>query len=119
MRAALALKIADVVLKALSAPAAEGGGDVRDTHVIEARDRMKALLAQIHIRYVVWRRRPDLPAREMPRQLDGRWDLMTDIPPQTTRPRGWEAHASATAVRTDRYEVREDGEVARVYELHW
>lgn len=90
-----------------------------DTHVIDARAQMKALLARTDIRYVVWRRRPDLPDEQMPRGWEGRWELMREVTMSVRLRPSSTPYSAATAIPTDRYEVREDGEVARVYELHW
>jgi hypothetical protein len=67
-------------------------------------------------RYAVIRAAADLPAGFMPAKLDGRWYDLDTMP----MARGAEALAlagGAVAVATERFERRDDGVTARVYEF--
>lgn len=62
--------------------------------------------------YIVIRPAPDLPPGFLPAHLDGRWYDREDIP--------WRAGYGpndAVAVPSGRFEVRDDGAVAEVYEI--
>jgi len=63
-------------------------------------------------RYIVLRAAPGLPWNFMPEHLDGLW---IDRPPSYVMPAlpGWHAQGVATG----RYERRDDGALAEVYEL--
>ena len=64
-------------------------------------------------RYIVLRAAAGLPAGFLPARLEGLW---IDRPGESAI--GWSPHpAVATAVPTGRYERRDDGVVAEVYEV--
>jgi hypothetical protein len=62
--------------------------------------------------YIVIRPAPDLPPGFLPSQLDGRWYDGNAIPHGARLQVG-----GAVAVPTGRFEVRDDGAVAEVYEV--
>lgn len=68
-------------------------------------------------RFAVIRPAPDLPAGFLPPDLNGRWieipEWAADIPDDWPLAPG----AAAVAVRTDRFERRDDGATARVFEV--
>jgi hypothetical protein len=61
-------------------------------------------------KYVVIRPAPDLPAGFLPEHLNGRWFDLTWM-------RSGHGLGTGVAVATGRYESRDDGEVAEVYEV--
>jgi hypothetical protein len=63
--------------------------------------------------YVVVRAAPDLPDGFLPDHLEGRWYDLAEMP--AAYPGGPLAHA--VAVPVDRFEVRDDGAVAQVWEV--
>jgi len=69
--------------------------------------------------YIVIRPAADLPEGFLPEDFDGRWYDRNDVPfgppPDSVfaRPGG----ASAVAIPTERFESREDGAVAEVWEV--
>lgn len=65
---------------------------------------------------VVVRPGPGLPAGVLPRHLDGRWFDLTRVPLADAA--GGHQHSALTAVPSGRFEVRDDGAVAEVYEVH-
>lgn len=65
-------------------------------------------------RYVVIRAAIDLPDGFLPPDIEGRWYSL-DMVPKTDDPE-WR-FGGAVAVATDRFERREDGATARVYEV--
>lgn len=65
-------------------------------------------------RYAVLRAAPDLPDDFMPLNLDGRW---YDLDGLGAPPESVDYGGGAVAVATDRFERREDGATARVYEF--
>lgn len=63
-------------------------------------------------RYVVIRAHPDLPGDFLPPEWEGKWLDADQITP------GYEVQVfGAVAVATDRFERRDDGATARVYEV--
>lgn len=74
--------------------------------------------------YVVVRLAPDLPPGFAPPGIDGRWydrgafPVVTDPDAQRkAAERAGFAISEAVVVATDRFEVRDDGAVAQVYEM--
>jgi hypothetical protein len=75
--------------------------------------------------YVVVRRAPDLPAAFNTGDLDGKWFDRATLPIRTEDPedraerfrKSGGTASSAVAVPTGRFEVRDDGAVAEVYEI--
>lgn len=71
------------------------------------------MMTQPAYRYVVIRAAADLPRGFLPADQEGRWyDL--DAVPKLDGPWTWHG---AVAVATDRFERRDDGATARVYEV--
>lgn len=74
-------------------------------------------------RYVVVRPAADLPAGFLPSDLDGRWYDMDMVPKSVDHDYDgdtWDwlgLAGGAVAVATDRFESREDGALAQVYEV--
>jgi hypothetical protein len=69
-------------------------------------------------RYVVWRVQPGLPPGWMPEGLEGRWEPREVVERLALLPYDDTARTLgpvAVARPVDRYEVREDGEVAQVW----
>lgn len=64
-----------------------------------------------YARYIVVRPGPGLPAGYLPPGLDGTWFEPPGEPYV-------EHDGGAVAVASGRYEVRDDGELAEVYEVH-
>lgn len=64
-------------------------------------------------RYIVIRAAADLPEGFLPPDLEGRWYDLADIPSDGV---DWSV-GGGVAVVTDRFERREDGVTARVYEV--
>lgn len=65
-------------------------------------------------RYIVVRAHPDLPAGFLPPEQEGRW-YGEELLPVIDGEFSW--GGGAVAVRTDRFERRDDGMTARVYEV--
>lgn len=63
-------------------------------------------------RYIVVRAHPDLPEGFLPPDMEGRWYDRDSIPEGVDWSMG-----GAVAVATDRFERRDDGATARVYEV--
>ncbi len=70
-------------------------------------------------RYVVIRAAADLPDGFLPPDIEGRWYDLDELPPAS--PQGDNDAAmvlgEGVAVATDRFERRDDGATARVYEV--
>lgn len=62
--------------------------------------------------FVVVRPGPALPAGCLPRHLDGMWFDLAKVP------LAYGPHRGVKAVASGRFEVRDDGAVAEVYEVH-
>ena len=67
-------------------------------------------MSEAAFRYAVVRPGPGLPSGFLPDDLNGRWFDLDSLP-------SWPEDGSAVAVATDRFERREDGATARVYEV--
>lgn len=69
--------------------------------------------------YVVLRGAPDLPSGFMPPDLDGKWFDRADFWPRPVATAGMAdpSGPQAVAVPTGRFEVREDGALAEVFEF--
>jgi len=66
--------------------------------------------------YIVVRPAPDLPEGFLPKELNGKWFDVDDVP--RIPPLGTNNKVSeAVAVPTGKFEVREDGAVAEIYEV--
>lgn len=63
--------------------------------------------------FIVIRPAPDLPPGFLPPHLDGRWFDTTEVPLSYAEP----GSGCAVAVPAGRFEVREDGAVAEVWEV--
>ena len=63
--------------------------------------------------YIVVRAAPDLPPGFLPRGLDGKWFDRATLPEQYG-PYQW---GDAVAAATGRFETRDDGAVAEVFEV--
>lgn len=63
--------------------------------------------------YIVVRPAPDLPPSFLPPGLDGKWVDRTMLP-EDASPYRW---GDAVAVATGRFEARDDGAVAEVFEV--
>ena len=61
--------------------------------------------------YIVVRPATDLPPGFLPPEMDGRWFDVEQLPP------AWGDLGMAVAVPSGRFEVRDDGAVAEVYEV--
>lgn len=67
--------------------------------------------------YVVLRQSPDLPDGWMPPDMDGRWYDLAAVPIGFRAPLAGYKPGTAYGVPTGRFEVRDDGAVAEVYEV--
>lgn len=66
--------------------------------------------------YIVIRPAADLPSGFLPDRLDGMWFDRTCIPKLPTPHTGW-GRGEGVAVASGRFEVRDDGAVAEVWEV--
>lgn len=62
--------------------------------------------------YIVIRAAADLPAGFLPPEMEGKWFDRAEL-----RAEKWDGPAEAVAVPATRFETREDGKVAEVYEV--
>lgn len=80
---------------------------------------MKVFFEPNDARYIVFRRGERMPLEEFPPGLEGRWEERPDFLGLSAsvweRPHG----SAASAFPTNRFEVREDGEIAQVFEVRW
>jgi hypothetical protein len=90
------------------APAADGRG----RSAVRVRQSVAAAVTADHADHAVIRAAADLPADFLPPEVEGRWYDLTTIRPGEPIPLD-----GAVAVPSGRFEVRDDGAVAEVYEV--